>query len=144
MTLLHDAYTAWLSGLTHKTGNEIHWENKYGNPITVELIDAEQEKYIVRDYWENGNVMWEEEYQNSQPHGKNIGWHYNGNKLWEVEYQNGQPHGKNIGWHDNGNKQWEGEYQNGQPHGKSIGWYENGNVMWEEEYQNGECIRKIL
>jgi antitoxin component YwqK of YwqJK toxin-antitoxin module len=114
MNLLREALTALLAGLTHKTGNEIHWENKYGIPITVEPVDIEKGKYIIRHYWKNGNKHWEEEYQNGQLHGKFIWWYENGNKNWEQEYQNGQPHGKYIAWYKNGNKYWEYEYQNGQ------------------------------
>ena len=90
MTLLHDAYTALLAGLTYKTNNEIHWEDERGRPITVEPIDMEQCKYIVRRYWENGQKRWEDECQNGLPHGKYIGWHENGQKHWESEYQNGK------------------------------------------------------
>jgi antitoxin component YwqK of YwqJK toxin-antitoxin module len=144
MSLLREAFTALLSGLTYKIGNEIHWEDRNGNPITVEPINTEENKYIVRYYWENGNKWWEYEYQNGQLHGKWIAWYKNGNKRWEREYQNGQLHGKCIRWYKNGNKCWEHECQNGQRYGKCIDWYENGNKRWEEEYQNGKLIRKIL
>jgi antitoxin component YwqK of YwqJK toxin-antitoxin module len=90
MNLLQEVYTALLAGLTHKTGNEIYWEDESGEPITVEPVDIEKGKYIVRGYWGNGNKHWEEEYQNGQLHGKDIGWYENGNKRWESEYQNGQ------------------------------------------------------
>ena len=120
MSILHDAYTALLSGLTTKTGNEIHWEDKDGKPITIEPIDVENERYIVRYYYPNGQ------------------------KDWEAEYQNDQLHGKSIRWYENGQKYWETDYQNNQLHGKSIGWYENGQKSWERDYQNGQLIRKIL
>ena len=67
MTLLHDAYTAWLAGITTKTGNEIHWEDEDGNPITIEPVDVSKEKYILRGYYSSGNKWWEEEYQNGKP-----------------------------------------------------------------------------
>jgi antitoxin component YwqK of YwqJK toxin-antitoxin module len=141
MNLLQEVLTAFLAGLTHKTGNEIHWEDKYKDPMTVEPIDIEKGKYIVRYYYEDGNKHWEEEYQNGRRHGKYIAWYKNGNKCWEEEYQNGQQHGKDIRWRQNGNKYWESEYQNGQLHGKSLGWYEDGNKRWEHEYRNGQRVR---
>ena len=113
MTLLHDAYTAWLAGLTTKTGNEIHWQNKNGIPITIEPIDMEKEKFVIRRYYSNGNKWWENEYQNGQLHGKFIRWHENGNKYREYKYQNGKPHGKYIEWYENGSKWREIEYKNG-------------------------------
>jgi len=117
MLNLHDFYTALLSGVLEKHNEkEYWWEYKYG-PITVEIADIAQQKYIVRRYYKNGN------------------------KYWKTEYQNGLLHGKYIGWYENGNKWRKREYQNGELHGKSIRWYENGNKDWEEEYQNGKQIK---
>ncbi len=73
MNLLHDALIALLSGVTTYHPDhpkEIIWEGKNGNAITIELIDAEQEKCIVRKYCEDGQLYWEAEYQNGQSHGK--------------------------------------------------------------------------
>jgi hypothetical protein len=52
MNLLQEALITLLSGLTHTTGKEIHWEDEDGDPITVEPVDIEKSKYIVRYYWE--------------------------------------------------------------------------------------------
>ena len=141
MTLLHDAYTAWLSGITTKTGNEIHWQDEKGYPITIEPVDVSKGKYIVRHYYSNGNKYLEEEYQNEKLHGKCFGWYISRNKSWEQEYQNGQPHGKSIDWYESGNKYREDEYQNGRLYGKSIGWDDGGNKLWESEYRNGIKIK---
>jgi len=84
MTLLHDAYTALLDGLTHKTGNEIHWYDEHGNSITVEPVDVEQERYVVRYYRKGGSLDLEENYQQEQLHGKSIVWHLNGNLEWRL------------------------------------------------------------
>ena len=143
MNLLHDAYTALLSGLTTKTGNEIHWEDKNKNPITVELINVNKEIYKAKCYWPNGNKQREADYQKDQKHGKSIGWYESGNKHWEADYQKGQLHGKNIVWWESGNKHWEADYQKDQRHGKNIGWYESGKVLSEEYYKNDKLIRKI-
>jgi len=62
MTLLHDAYTALLAGLTHRTGNEIHWHDEDGNPITVEPVDVESCICRVRSYYEDGSLCWEKDY----------------------------------------------------------------------------------
>jgi len=53
-------------------------------------------KYILRDYRENGNKRWEDEYQNGQLHGRSIDWKRDGNKLCEQEYNNGKLHRKVI------------------------------------------------
>lgn len=64
MSLLHDVYTALLSGLTYKTGNEIHWYDKNGNQITVEPKNTGNNDYIIRRYHDNGNIYWEMKYYN--------------------------------------------------------------------------------
>jgi antitoxin component YwqK of YwqJK toxin-antitoxin module len=116
MTLLHDAYVALLSGLTHKTGNEIHWEDECGNPITVEQISVAECKYVVRYYYDNGQVEKEIIYHQDQLHGKYIRWYKNGQKYWEIDYHQDQLHGKVIRWYKNGQRYWEGYYE----HGKLI------------------------
>jgi hypothetical protein len=144
MTLLHDAYVAWMSGLTHKTGNEIHWEDEQGEPITIEPISVAECKYVVKYYYDNGQVERETNYHQGQQHGKNIRWYENGQKYWEINYHQNQRHGKDIRWSENGQKKWEEYYHQGLLHGKSIGWDENGLVWCEEEYEYGKLIRTIL
>jgi antitoxin component YwqK of YwqJK toxin-antitoxin module len=144
MTLLHDAYVAWLSGLTTKTNNEIHWQDEQGGPITIEPIDVAECKYVVRYYYDNGQVEREINYHQGRLHGKEIGWCENGQKSWEANYHQGQQHGKSIGWYKNGQKEREEDYHKGQRHGKAIRWHENGQKYWEEDYEHDKLIRKIL
>jgi antitoxin component YwqK of YwqJK toxin-antitoxin module len=113
MTLLHDAYVAWLSGLTTKTNNEIYCQDEYGRPITVEPIDVAECKYVVRYYYDNGQVEKEIIYHQDQLHGKYIRWYKNGQKRWEEDYHQGQLHGKVIRWYKNGQRYWEGYYEYG-------------------------------
>jgi len=129
MSLLHDAYTALLSGLTYKTGNEIHWYDEGGNPITVEPIDVEIGSYIIRYYNEDGNLCREEDCSQYQLHGKSVSWYKNGQKFVEVDYHQGRLHGKSIGWYGNGQIRWETDYINNRLHGKRIEWHEDG-VVW--------------
>ena len=130
MSLLHDAYVALLAGLTTKTGEEIHWKGKYGESLTIEPIDIETEKYIVREYRKNGGKRWEDEYQYNKLHGKTTRWYENGNKQFEIRCKNNIRHGKSTWWNPNGNKKCESEYQNGELHGKVIVWDSNGNKIW--------------
>ncbi len=58
MTVLHDAMTAYLSGLaTKKNDKEIWWVDKYGEKITVELVNADLETHIIRYYCEDGSLQ---------------------------------------------------------------------------------------
>jgi len=113
MTLLHDAYTALLAGLTHRTGNEIHWHDKYGDPITIEPVDAECGLYKMRRYREDGGLRAEKYYRQNQPHGKCRWWHPNGQLYWERDCVNGQINGKSMAWYDDGTLQYEKYYVNG-------------------------------
>ena len=104
MSILHDAYIALIAGLTYKTGNEIYWQDEYNNPITIEPIDVENERYIKRGYYSNGQKSYETGYKGDKRHGKCLGWRYNGQKWIEIEYQNDQRHGKYLGWYSNGDE----------------------------------------
>jgi len=162
MNLLHDAYTALLAGLTHRTGNEIHWVGRLGDPITVEPVDVSAGSYIVRCYneygslWEetdyfqnqrhgrfiwyhpNGQKRWEKYYHQNLLHGKCVGWYPNGQIRWEKHYHHGQLHGQDIEWHNNGYKIFEGGWENDKQHGKYQGWYPNGQLNCKYGYHQGE------
>jgi antitoxin component YwqK of YwqJK toxin-antitoxin module len=97
MSLLHDAYTALLTGLTYKIGKEIHWYDEYKNPITIEPIDTESERYIIRNYYSNNQKHSEVGYQGDQLHGKWTKWYRTGSKFEEIDWQNGYLHGKSLG-----------------------------------------------
>jgi len=142
MNLLHDAYTALLSGITYRTGSEIHWHNKYGHLITVEPVDVERESYIVRYYYENGSLDLEENYSQRQLHGKYTSWYKNGQKCWEEDYVNGQLHGKCIEWYESGQKEWETNYVNDQKHGKSAVWSKDGTLIHETYYIHGRIATR--
>jgi len=137
MTLLHDAYTALIAGLTHKDGNEIHWQDSRGRPITVEPINVEQDSYIVRCYREGGSLYSEAHYRQGQRHGKRIVWYSKGQKEFEVDYNQDQIHGKFHGWHCNGKKWWERDYYQGKLHGKHLRWSVDGTWRDKEYYIYG-------
>lgn len=80
MNLVNDVYTAFFKGKANKTGNEIHWTDKYDKPITIEPIDINEKTYIIRYYHSNGNKLLEAYYKNGHYHGKLCRWYENGNK----------------------------------------------------------------
>jgi antitoxin component YwqK of YwqJK toxin-antitoxin module len=88
MTLLHDAYTALLAGLTHRTGKEIHWHNIHNQPITIEPIDVDTETYIVREYYHNGNLKCEDKYINNQREGLVSVYYDTGELYFTWEFKN--------------------------------------------------------
>jgi hypothetical protein len=134
MTILHNAYTALLAGLTTKTRNEIHWQDEYGNPITIEPLDVEIGTYIIK--YTDGTKYW---YLNGQYHRKNgpAIEYSDGTKYW---YLNGRRHredGPAVEYSD-GTKYW---YLDGKLHredGPAIE-YPNGAKYW---YLNGQKLTK--
>jgi antitoxin component YwqK of YwqJK toxin-antitoxin module len=144
MSLLHEAYTALLTGLTYRTGNEIHWQDEENNPIAIEPIDVENERYIVRYYYPNGQKHLEVECQNGQRHGKFSGWYENGKKHLGAKYKNNYFHGKYLRWYKNGKKYYSIEYKNGKIHGKYLMWNDKGKKILEEEWENNDIIRIII
>ena len=108
-----NAFIAKLSGIVeYKNENEMWWEDNE-RKVTIEFLNDSASSAKVREYYKNGNIQWEADYQNGKLHGKYIVWDVNGNKLWEDNYQNGKKHGKSINWYENGNKCWEENYLNG-------------------------------
>ena len=159
MSLLHDAYTALLAGLTYKENGKIKWVDETDNNVWITIIDVDKEEYICE--YDNYNKYW---YQNDRYHrvdgpaveGSNDykAWLQN-DKLHRLDgpaiesnfskewHQNGLLHrldGPAIEYADGG-KAW---YKNGKFHrldGPAIEWtdgnkrwYINGNGLAEEEF----------
>ena len=60
----------------------------FGLANTCEILG--DGKYILRNYYESGQLCWKEEYRNGQQHGFDLGWYENGQMWWKEEYQNGR------------------------------------------------------
>ncbi len=128
MTLLHDAYAAYLSGLTTKKNeNEIWWKTKDGYKITVELVNLRLEKYIVRDYYDDGSLWSEENYRKGQLHGRRVSYFKNGKLRCEENYYNSQLHGLYKEYYEDGSLMFKISYDKGQLHGPIIE-YRDGNI----------------
>ena len=139
---LEKLLTELLSGIAQYKPNtkEIYTKNKYGIPITVEILDANTEAYIVRNYYDNGQLEYRFKYLNGKEHGTWKSWDENG-KLWfQEEYRNGKSHGTWKVWHENGKLLYQNEYQNGKLHGTRKAWDKNGQLWHHKEYKNGKPI----
>jgi len=95
MSILHDALTALLSGITtYKTGTkEIWWKDDYGGDITIEVVDAETESYVEREYYPNRQVRNEYHYHSGKLQGLCKGWYNNGQLWFRVNYRCGKRYG---------------------------------------------------
>ena len=57
--------------------------------ITIEFINNSPRKTIVRKYYPNGIMAWEDHYVNGVQHGKELGWHSDGRLFWNCDYYDG-------------------------------------------------------
>ena len=90
-----------------------------------------------KEYFENGNVLFEGEYLNGKKIGKGKEYYENGYLLFEGEYYNGERNGKGIEYNFNGKIIFEGEYLKGERYkGKEYDY--SGFLIFEGEYLNGE------
>ena len=114
---LQKLLTELFSGIAQYKPNtkEIYTKDIYGRPITVEILDVDNESYIVRSYHDNGKLWYQEEYQNGKRHGTSKYWDNKGQLRWQEEYQNGKEHGICKGWRKNGQLWYQQEFQNGKP-----------------------------
>jgi len=56
----------------------------------VTLISAEDICDIVKEYYENGQLMWEIPYVRGKKHGTWKGYYENGQLMWEIRYELGK------------------------------------------------------
>jgi len=62
----------------------------------------------------------------------------NGKLMYEGEWQDGKRHGQGKGYDENGTLRYEGELQDGMAHGKGKEYDENGTLMHEGAWQDGK------
>ena len=152
MTILHDAHTALLSGLTTYHPNhsqEIMCKDENGCNVTVEPINADMETYIVRHYFDHDGYCgcdYQGRHQPRQPyipldiegeyHAPDGPYRPNKSFMVGVGAQPSSPH-KN--WYGNGQLKYEHLYQAGKLHGIGKGWYKSGELRFEEPYQEGKA-----
>jgi len=112
-------------GLINKTDNENI------NKLLKKLIQVDINKRIE---W---NKYFEDEFFKID---KYIGKEYydNGELKFEGEYLNGERNGKGKEYYENGKLKFKGEYLNGKLNGKVKEYYYNGKLKFEGEYLNGE------
>lgn len=119
---------------------------------------------IVREYYNNGNLKTEEEYENGERNGISKTYsrggslidyiefkkglvngsrkvYYDSEKLWfSQEYQNGYLNGKMFNYEEDGSLSSEMEFKLGIPDGLDKTYYKNGLLSKEGTYKNGKKI----
>ena len=99
----------------------------------VEISDRKN-----REWYSNGQIYFEDNYENGKPHGICREWHENGQIWSEYNYEKGILYGMSRVWHENGQIKNECNYKNGVRHGIRRAWYENGQIYYDHNYENGK------
>jgi len=154
MTMLHDIYAAYLSGLLVKEGKEINVGGLFDltdedsvyyegiDKTTVEPVNIKQQTYIVR-FYEVDSLVIVAKYKNDLPHGKTI--IYDDGEIEHIKnFKNGNKHGAHVRYYQYPNKKMEHiEYKDNRFHGKYITWHSNGVMntkqKWNNDKMDGVC-----
>jgi len=119
--IITDAFILLLSGAAKlKNGKEVEYVDEHNDPITIEFLgrpNITPNYAIVRGYYENGQLMYENEYQNGERYGLAKEYCEGGQLHCEREYQKDKLHGLLKWYRENGQLWFEKEYQNGERHG---------------------------
>ncbi|MBN8703793.1 MAG: toxin-antitoxin system YwqK family antitoxin [Bacteroidetes bacterium] len=102
-----------------------------------EYIDG-QKNWIVRNYYDNGQVQTEVFKKDSLAHGKELSYHPNGKLRSEGENKDGQRIGLFKFYYDNGILEAEEFYVNGLLDGTSKEYYQNGKIKTIYSFTGGK------
>tara|TARA_B000000532_G_scaffold108457_1_gene87111 strand:+ start:828 stop:1586 length:759 start_codon:yes stop_codon:yes gene_type:complete len=98
---------------------------------------------ILREYYKDGNLKIEYNYDNGKKNGIQKKWHENKQLAINYNYNNGKLDGKQKKWYKNGNIQSEINYKNDILHGVSKYWYKNGQLKYTKIYENGILVKTL-
>ncbi|MGO4889954.1 toxin-antitoxin system YwqK family antitoxin [Anaerobacillus sp. MEB173] len=87
-------------------------------------------------YYENGNLKYEGDLINNEPHGSGIGYWENGSVIWyEGPFKGGKPFWKGKFYYKTGQLRYEGEFEGLQYVGQGTEYYEIGTIKFTGRYR---------
>lgn len=116
MSLLTDAYAALLAGLTDKDGDLINWERDK-KPVQIQIIDLDQEEYVVSKKYHNGKIAFSEGFKGDTPHGEHISYFSDGALARISQYKDGLKDGVSKSFYYDGTVKREAHHKAGVRHG---------------------------
>ena len=96
----------------------------------------------ARDFYDNGSVALEGEFNEGHPHGEETWWFENGFKKSLVTYLKGKRHGPHLVYFENGQLQIDVCYKHGQRDGRHAVYYESGQVRSEAYFVDDQLEGK--
>lgn len=139
MSLLTDAYAALLAGLTNKDGELINWERD-NKPVQIEVVDLDNEEYIVHKKYHNGKASLAEGFKGDLPHGDHISYFSDGVLSKIFQYKDGQLDGVAKSFYYDGSVKREAHYREGVQHGVTRSRHKDSGYYQENVYDNGKGI----
>jgi antitoxin component YwqK of YwqJK toxin-antitoxin module len=98
-----------------------------------------------KEFHQNGNLYYEGNYQNNEPHGDQITlWHPNKQTMYTGGMIEGKKRGHGTEFYENGQILFNGDWHENEPYGKGIKIYNSdGSIMFEgdkdrADAENGE------
>lgn len=123
--------------------NLIQIYDPVGNLVKEAVCDRDGNyNGLYKEYYLNGAVELQKNYENGKTNGKSISYFENGKVEKELNYKEGELQGMYNSFHDNGKKAKEGMYENGERNGY---WYtyDNLGTLLETEYYIGDKMHGI-
>ena len=106
---------------------------------TIEVIDIYTCKLNgpYKKYYPDGQLSYEVNYLNGEPHGLFKSYYLNGQLSGQTNYLNGERHGYCKSYYHNGKLSYETTYVKGKQHGSYKAYFDNGKLLNEKNYING-------
>ena len=136
---------AWIAKFTDlveyrdAAAEEFWWAPVRGYRVTVEFVKGLTD-YVIRNYYGNGRIHWQENYVNGVKHGTCKGWYKSGELSWEHRYIKGLKHGACNSYYQSGRLIWEEHYADDVLHGLNKSYDEDGTMFEEVNYENGKLV----
>merc|ERR1712151_817210 len=90
-------------------------------------------------YYEDMTIKYLGKLENGQKSGMGKEFHPNGNLYYEGNYQNNEPHGDQVTlWHPNKQTMYTGGMVEGKKHGHGTEFYENGQILFNGNWSANE------
>ncbi|MFH1202149.1 MAG: toxin-antitoxin system YwqK family antitoxin [Candidatus Omnitrophota bacterium] len=121
--------------------HQYHFELERNNIEEMDMISDS----IAKEYYPNGQLLWELNYKDNKREGLNKIYYWNGNLMAERNYKDGRLEGLVKEYYENGKFKSERNYKNGKLEGISKEYYYSGDLLSELNYRYGklEGIGKI-
>ena len=98
---------------------------------------------LLREYYDNGNILLEYNFQNGKKNGEQKKWYDNKQLSIKYNYINGNLNGLQKKWYRNGQIKSEVNYINNTLDGITKHWYSNGQLKFVKKYKIGTLIETL-